>query len=247
MDFTQATLGQVEGQKMTMAILPWGALEPHNRHMPYYSDCLLAQAVSLDAVGRAHYPVAVLPPVWLGQQNPSQTDYPCCIHTSTETQKGILRDVVRSLRGQGFDKLLIVNGHGGNTFKGMIRDLAFEWPDFTVLSTDWYAVERGSDYFQAEGEHADELETSVLLHYHPELVDLSSAGDGKGNKFAVDELNRKTAWLPRRWKSVTSDTGIGNPHGATAEKGAKFAVAVAQRIAQLIDQLHTHNDWYARN
>lgn len=245
MNLEKITLGQME--QATMAIVPWGALEPHNGHMPYYSDCLLAQAVALDAVSRAAHPVAVLPPVWLGQQNPSQTDYPCCVHTSTETQKGILRDIVRSLRNQGFDKLLIINGHGGNSFKGVIRDLAFEMPDFTVLTTDWYAVEKGADYFEAKGEHADELETSVMLHYHPELVDMKAAGDGVGHNFSVEELNKKTAWLPRRWKSVTSDTGIGNPHGATAEKGAKFAAAIAKRIAALIDELHTHKDWYVRN
>ena len=245
MDFSKIPLADVE--KATTAILPWGALEPHNRHLPYFTDCLLAQAVSLDAAAKAHYPVAVLPPVWLGQQNPSQTDFACCIHTSTETQKAILRDVVRSLRGQGFDKLLIVNGHGGNTFKGLIRDLAFDFPDFTLLSSDWYAVENPRQYFEEAGEHADEMETSVLMHYRPELVDLAKAGDGAAKAFVVEELNKKTAWLPRRWTSVTSDTGIGDPRKASAAKGAKFAEAVSSRLARLIDELHENKNWYARN
>lgn len=246
MNLQKATLSDVEVSKFSMAILPWGALEPHNTHLPYYTDCLLSQAIALDAVRESGVAVGVLPPVWLGQQNPSQTDYPFCIHTRTETQKAILTDVVRSLRGQGVDKLLVVNGHGGNSFKGLIRDLAFEYPDFTILSTDWYAIVGREGYFEKSGEHADELETSVLMYYYPELVDLSKAGFGGERTFALGELSRKTAWLPRRWKSVSSDTGIGDPSRSTAEKGAVYAKAVCARLAKLIKEINTEKELYVK-
>lgn len=227
-----------------MAILPWGALEPHNFHLPYYTDCLLAQAIAIDAVQASGCPVGILPPIWLGQQNPSQTDYPFCIHTRVETQKAILTDIVRSLQKQSIRKLLIVNGHGGNTFKGIIRDIAFDHPDFMILTTDWYAIVPRENYFDNDGEHADELETSVLMHYYPQLVDLSKAGTGASQSFALQSLNNKTAWLPRVWRSVTNDTGIGNPANSSPEKGEKYAKQVVKQLAQLIQELNTNHDIY---
>ena len=134
-------------------------------------------------------------------------------------------------------KLLIINGHGGNTFKSMIRDLAVTYPDFIILSSEWFTVLPGKKYFDNPGDHADELETSVMMHYHPELVRLEEAGAGQAHPFALETLQQKVAWLPRHWTKVTSDTGIGNPASATAEKGKRFAHAVAEKYAQLIKEL----------
>ena len=75
------------------------------------------------------------------------------------------------------------------------------------------------------------------MHYHPELVNLSEAGPGKANAFALESLREKTAWLPRHWTRVTADTGIGNPCLATADKGRRFAEAVAQKYALLLKEL----------
>lgn len=244
MKLREATLAQVGAQKFKMAILPWGALEPHNTHLPYYTDCLLSEAVALDAVRKSGRAVGVLPPVWLGQQNPSQTDYQFCVHTSTETQKHILNDVVRSLRGQGIDNLIIVNGHGGNSFKGLVRDMAFDYPDFRIFVVDWFAIVPRDGYFENGGEHADELETSVLMHYRPDLVDLSKAGSGVERKFALGSMRSKTAWLPRRWKSVTDDTGIGDPRKSSGKKGARYAAAVSDRLAEFIDDIYMNKELY---
>lgn len=76
-----------------------------------------------------------------------------------------------------------------------------------------------------------------MMHYHPELVNLSEAGPGKANPFALESLRQKTAWLPRHWTKVTSDTGIGDPSLATAEKGQRFAAAVAEKYATLLQEL----------
>jgi len=80
------------------------------------------------------------------------------------------------------------------------------------------------------------------MHYHPELVDLSEAGPGQANAFALKSLREKTAWMPRHWNRVTEDTGIGNPSLATTEKGCRFAEAVAQKYALLLKELAAVND-----
>ena len=237
-DLMVSCYGTTRQNDYDMAILPWGATEPHNLHLPYLTDCILSHAVAVDAAQIAldHTGVRamVLPYITMGSQNPGQRELKFCIHSRYETQKAILTDIVSSLHYQGIRRLLIISGHGGNGFKNMIRDLAVDYPDFTVACSDWFSVLPGKDYFDSPGDHADELETSVMMHYHPELVNLNEAGSGTYHPFALPTLQQKVAWIPRDWSKVSDDTGIGNPHYATAEKGKRFAEAVAARYAQFI-------------
>ena len=252
-DLAAATYGMTHGREYDIAILPWGATEPHNGHLPYLTDCILAHDVAVDAARlvweQSGIKAMVLPPVAMGAQNPGQRELPFCIHYRQRTQEAILHDIVESIHHQGIRRLLIVNGHGGNSFKGFIRDLAIEFPDMLILSSEWFTICPARDFFDEPGDHADELETSVMLHYHPELVHMDLAGDGLSHPFALPSLRQKTAWLPRHWNLVSDDTGIGNPHKATAEKGARFARCVAERYAQLLAELKlvkTPEDLYER-
>lgn len=244
-DLSVSNYGTVRQLHYDIAILPWGATEPHNLHLPYMTDCLLSQAVAVDAAGRAlnSYGVRamVLPPVAMGAQNPGQRDLRFCIHYRLSTQVAILTDIVASLHHQGLRKLLIVNGHGGNSFKGIIRDLAVDYPDFLILVSDWFTVLPAKDWFDNPGDHADELETSVMMHYHPELVRLEEAGPGHARPFALQTIREKVAWLPRHWTCVTDDTGIGDPKLATAEKGRRYAEAVAEKYALMLKELTSVN------
>ena len=245
-DLSVSAYGVTRALEYDVVILPWGATEPHNLHLPYMTDAILAHDVAVDAAQFAldQYGVRtmVLPPVAMGAQNPGQRDLKFCIHYRYDTQQAILADTVASLHHQGFRKLLIVNGHGGNSFKSMIRDLVVDYPDFFILSSEWFTVLPGKDWFDDPGDHADELETSVMMHYHPELVNLAEAGQGRANAFALQSLREKTAWMPRHWNRVSEDTGIGNPRLATAEKGRRFAEAVAQKYALLLKELAAVND-----
>lgn len=243
-DITTAKWGEVKRvPKYDLAILPWGATEPHNGHLPYCTDMLSSAAIACDvAEGAAKKGVnaMVLPGIPLGSQNPGQADLPFCIHYSQSTQEAVLRDIVKSLQRQGIGKLLIINGHGGNSFKGFIRDLATEYPSFIICSSEWYTVLPHKDYFEeAIDDHAGEQETSVMMHYYPELVRMDLAGEGKSRPFAIDGLNRKVAWHPRNWQKTTDDTGIGCPFKASAEKGRRYAEAVVARYVELVVDLAT--------
>ena len=240
-DLSVSTYGVARQYQYDVAILPWGATEPHNLHLPYMTDCILSQAVAVDAAERAlkNYGVRcmVLPPVAMGSQNPGQRDLPFCIHYRYETQFSILRDIVASLRHQGIRRLLIVNGHGGNSFKQMIRDLdeGLKMKDESfIASAEWFKMAPANEFFEQPGDHADEIETSVMMHYHPELVRLEEAGDGRAKSFAIDALREGKVWMPRHWTLVTDDTGIGNPALSTAEKGRRFADACADGFAKFL-------------
>ncbi len=236
-DILKAIYNDTKNEKYHYAILPWGATEPHNYHLPYLTDCYLAHDVAVDAAIRAYeqgqIKGMVLPPISLGSQNPGQRELPFCLHTCYETQKAILTDIVASLDYQGINTLFIVNGHGGNSFKNMIRDLAVDYPHFLIVVSDWFAIVPQAGFFDEKDDHAGELETSVLMHYRPELVDLSVAGAGSYSPFRIQALRDGTGWIPRNWAKVSQDTGIGNPLKSTAEKGKRYAEAVSNKLADL--------------
>ena len=240
-DLSISNYGITKNIVYDLVILPWGATEPHNYHLPYLTDSLLAHDISVEAalVAKKLYDVncMVLPTINMGPQNPGQRDLKFCIHTRYETQKAILTDIVSSLYIQGFRRMLIVNGHGANSFKNMIRDILTEYPDFIIALSDVFNVLPRNDYFEESGDHADEYETSVIMHYHPELVDLDKAGEGKSKPFAIQSLNEKVAWLPRDWQKVSDDTGIGNPKKSTAIKGERFAHDLVKKYAKLFYEL----------
>lgn len=238
---SETNYGEVLEQKYDVAILPWGAVEPHNYHLPYLTDCILTAAIAGDCADSAweqRVTCMVMPPVFLGSQNGGQWNKPFCIHTRSETQKAILVDVVTSLQLQGFRNLLILNGHGGNTFKPYIRDLALTFPAFRIIAVDWWAIIPTEGYFEEKpDEHAGEQETSVMLHYHPELVAMERAGDGKVNPCKIGAVDRKIGWMPRNWDEVSADTGIGNPRRSTPEKGERYVKRVVEQITKLLVEM----------
>lgn len=240
-DLSISNYGTARRFEYDIAILPWGATEPHNQHLPYLTDAILSHDVAVDAARiffeRYGRRAMVMPAMPLGAQNPGQRELAFCVHYRFSTQQAVLHDIVTSLYHQGIRRLMIVNGHGGNVFKPMIRDLAVELPDMQVSAGEWYKALPAREYFDEPGDHADELETSVMMHYHPDLVNLSEAGDGKSGGFKSDLLSRGVVWLPRRWDCVSHDTGIGSPRAATAEKGARFAEAVSSVLADVMNDL----------
>ena len=125
-DLSCSCYGAVKGLDYQVAILPWGATEPHNLHLPYMTDCILSQDIAVGAAElafeRHRVRCMVLPPVSFGSQNPGQQELPFCIHSRYETQRAILEDIVASLHKQGMRRLLIVNGHFFRGFGKLIAD-----------------------------------------------------------------------------------------------------------------------------
>ena len=240
-DLSISNYGTVKDTSYDLVILPWGATEPHNYHLPYLTDSFLSYDISVEAaiLAKKQYDVncMVLPTINLGSQNPGQRDLKFCLHVRCETQKAILTDIVSSLYLQGFRRMILINSHGGNSFKNMVRDLAAEYPEFIIAVSDTFNVLPKDNYFEEEGEHADEFETSVIMHYHPELVNLDEAGEGKWKPFAIQSVNEKVAWIPRNWQKISEDTGVGNPKKSTAEKGERFAHDLVAKYAKLFYEL----------
>ena len=235
----ESTWKTVDATPYEVAVLPWGATEPHNYHLPYATDTIQCDAVAAEAARLAWdrgARVAVLPTVPFGV-NTGQLDLKLTLNINPSTQHALLGDLARALAGQGVRKLVILNGHGGNDFRQMIRELQ-PTLDLFICALNWYSCVDPRPYFDEPGDHAGELETSVMQHVVPELVrPLSEAGSGHARRFTVAGLRDGWAWAPRRWTEVSSDTGTGNPAAATPEKGARFMAAVTERVAGLLVEL----------
>ncbi len=232
---------QIKNQQYEVAVLPWGATEPHNYHLPYGTDSFESSCIAADAAKKAWdagAKVMVLPVIPLGIQNIGQIELPFCLHTRLSTQQMILEDILTALYDQGIRKFVLINGHGGNDFKQVVRDLQPVFPDMLISVVNWFKLFPNSQHFEEEGDHANEMETSVIMHYFPELVlPLEEAGDGNSKEFKLKGLRENTAWTPRNWGKVTEDTGVGNPKKATPEKGRKFIEDVTTKIADYLIEL----------
>lgn len=244
----QTNYKALKNQDIDLAVLPWGATEAHNYHLPYATDIIMVEAIAAESARLAWNSGAkliVLPAIPFGV-NTGQLDIRVNINLNPSTQFAILNDIVDVMNRHGIRKFLVLNGHGGNDFKQMIRELGSRFPDMFICSCNWYqAVDTG--IFEEKGDHADEMETSMMLYVSPELVlPLGEAGEGKSKKFRVSQLNESWAWAERRWSSVTADTGIGNPWKATGEKGEKcFSGVVGKISALMIGLCHADvNDLY---
>ena len=94
------------------------------------------------------------------------------------------------------------------------------------------------NYFTDPGDHADEMETSLILHLEPDLVlPEKEWGDGAERKNKITAFNEDWAWSERPWSKVTKDTGIGDPKASSAEKGERFFKDICQKMAQLFIDL----------
>jgi len=233
----EATYRQLLDAPPTVALLPWGATEAHNYHLPHGTDIFESEAIAEEAarlaVGRGARGI-VLPAIPFGN-NAQQQDQVATIHLSTTTALAILRDVVASLGRQEIDRLVIVNAHGGNEFKPLVRDVMLEFP-ITILVVDFWKIRPDvlAEIFSDPGDHAGDLETSLMLHLRPDLVVLDAAGPGEKRPFGLAAMKACGAWTPRPWSQVHPDTGSGDPRGATAEKGAAYFKAITEALADLV-------------
>lgn len=245
---SERTWPEVKTANYTMALLPWGATEAHNTHLPYATDTILAEAVANAAAEKAWHTgarVAVLPSVAYGVQA-GQLDIPFCMNMSPSTQQAVLRDLALSLVPHGIRALVILNAHGGNDFKPAIRELQPELPLF-LATVDWWKAGDANATFNEPGDHAGELETSAMQFLASNLVQpLSEAGNGRARNWRFQAMQQGWAWAPRQWTRISDDTGVGNPAASTPQKGEQYITECAGRIGAFLAELNAAlpNDLY---
>jgi creatinine amidohydrolase len=232
----------IRAHKWEATVLPFGATEPHNLHMPYGTDTFQLDAIANRACERAYRAgakVLLLPAIPYGV-NTNHLRVPgavACSVTPT-TLLHLLTDLVDSLQRQGIRKLLLLNGHGGNELKPLTRELHHRTGVFLCVC-DWFRM--ASDVyphiFERPGEHADEVETSLGLAFFPELMRPELADDGAARPTRLDAVNRGWVSITRPWHLVSRNTGLGDPSAASADKGRRLMDVLVERLADFLVEL----------
>src|SRR5262249_52496501 len=158
-----------------VAILPLGATEPHNLHLPYGTDTLQVELIAERACSRAYDQgarVVVLPPLPYGTET-NQMRFPLAMNLNPSTVARVIADLVHSLEAHRILKCVILNGHGGNDLKWVLRELHLK-TDVHILLCNWYrvAADQHAAIFEDAGDHAGEMETSMGLAHFPGLVSM---------------------------------------------------------------------------
>ena len=230
----------LKDETIELAILPWGATEAHNYHLPYATDNIESDFLAAESARLAWdkgAKVIVLPTIPFGV-NTGQSDIYLDVNLNPSTQLAILRDIITVLNRQGIHKLLVFNSHGGNDFKTMLRELGLEFPKMFLASANWFQAMDRLSFFEMDGDHAEEMETSLLLYLKPDLVlAKENWGEGKERKQKINSFSENWLWTERKWSKATADTGIGNPKFATKEKGERFFKKVTEKISKVLIEL----------
>ncbi|HNP97194.1 MAG TPA: creatininase family protein, partial [Cyclobacteriaceae bacterium] len=229
----------IKSSSFDLAVLPWGATEAHNYHLPYGTDIVEAEEIAAESARLAWEKgakVIVLPAVPFGV-NTGQHDILLDMNMNPSTQLTVLHDVVQVLSRQGVHKLVILNSHGGNDFKPMIRELGLQFQSMFICSCDWFRSVDQKLFFENKDDHAGEMESSIMMYLRPDWVDINEAGDGAAKKFKFEAIREGWAWAERQWSKVTRDTGVGDPRKATAEKGEKYFKAVTEKVGNFFFDL----------
>lgn len=238
----RSTWPTVRSHAYDIAVLPWGATEAHGLHLPYATDAYEVDAIAAEAARRAWTggtKVAVLPSIPFGVQT-GQADLPFCVNLMPSTQLAMLNDILQSIviGTPSVRRFVLFNGHGGNDFRPILRELQPRFPTLFLSTVSWYTAHSGKGIVDVVGDHADERETSLMLHIEPQLVTPPDTwGSGESIPWAPAGLRDGTAWAPRHWSKATVDTGVGDPRAATAEKGRRYFDAICDRLAGYFGEL----------
>ncbi len=232
----------IRDQRWDVAVLPFGATEPHNLHMPYGTDNYQVEEIGRRACAAAYgagAKVLLLPVMPFGvNTNHLRVPGALALSVNPTTLLAVLTDLVDALERQGLKKLVLLNGHGGNELKPLTRELHHQTTMFLCVC-DWFrmAADQYAKIFAKPGEHADEVETSLGLAFFPELVHAELADNGAAAPSRFEAINRGWVSITRPWHLVSKNTGLGDPAAATADKGRLLMDVLVKRLGDFLVDL----------
>jgi creatinine amidohydrolase len=223
----------LRGQRWQVAVLPFGATEPHNLQVNFIGERACARAYQAGAK------VLLLPTMPFGvNTNHLQIPGGLACSVTPSTLLHFLADLVDGLERQGVHKLVLLNGHGGNELKPLTRELHHRTKVFLCVC-DWFRMAKDvyPAIFKEPGEHADEVETSLGLAFFPELLRPELADDGAARPTRFEAINQGWVNITRPWHLVSKNTGLGNPAAASADKGRRLMDVLVERLGNFLIEL----------
>ena len=242
----EANYAYTKANPYEVAVLPLGATEPHNLHLPYGTDMFEGTIVGERICEAAHKKggkVVLLPTVPYGTET-NMARFPLAINVDPTTLYRFVTDIIKSCIASGVRKIVLLNSHGGNEMKPLLRELA-DKIDGHLFLCNWYLALGGPELagvFEHADDHAGEMETSFILAYYPHLVAKTpdgklAADDGATAKTRFEAINRGWVSITRPWHLLTTNTGSGYPHAASPEKIHQLMPIIVDRLATFLVEL----------
>lgn len=232
----------VAESEASIIVLPVGATEQHGHHLPLGTDSIMVEKLCIEAAAQVPG-VVVAPTIWYGT-SPNHADFPGTVSISLDTLKSLIMDAGSALLGYGFDMMLIVNGHGGNTpatvaaahdLRLKANKLVGELSWTVMVRESWNVLESKVIW------HADEQETSLMLSFAPELVQLDKAVDELPPPVPYFEFTEEALLATKidlglpRTQAITQSGVIGEAKLGTAEKGDAMR---KESVGNMVQTLH---------
>lgn len=225
-----------------VVVVPVGAFEQHGHHLPLRVDAFMAEKMAVNAAelaGDSGVEVVVTPALWTGY-SPHHRDFPGTITLDDSVFSGMVIQVVRSLHGHGFRRILLLNGHGGNAslLRSAIQTLRYDFDINASTASYWdFALSDVAQWRQSEPGgimHACEMETALMLAHRPDLVQMDKAEDVKLERsryFMADLLSGGAVTAAASFAELSPTGVIGAPTLATEARGKDLSARMAKAVA----------------
>ncbi|MCA9264462.1 MAG: creatininase family protein [Planctomycetales bacterium] len=241
----EANYAHVKQANYEVAVLPLGATEPHNLHLPYGTDVLEGTVVGEKICEAAHQQgarVVLLPTIPYGTET-NLREFPLAMNLNPSTLFAVVTDLVETLVRSGIRKVVLLNSHGGNEMKPLLREL-YGKTEAHVFLCNWYQCLHDvyDDIFDHREDHAGEMETSFGMAYFPHLIGRGEDGtliadEGATSTLRFEALREGWVSITRPWHLLTTNAGSGYPHQASQEKGERMMELIVQRLSPFLVDL----------
>jgi creatinine amidohydrolase len=231
-------------KKSAVIIVPTGSVEQHGPHSPMDVDVVGPLQIAIrTALAINDFDVIVTPPIWSGFAHYNM-GFAGTISLRMETYRNLLLDVCRSVFANGFPRIVVLNGHGGNHAPNVTVKHELSQENVFILTLSWWELvhEEMAKLSSADGSdvgHGGEWETSVQLYLRPDLVarDRMVSDRDLTNPFSpmVQEFMGGWGAFAERRRDTENHTGtMGDPLAATPEKGRKIVEAASRKLGVLV-------------
>lgn len=237
-EMTASRLADVD-RDQTVCVIPIAAVEQHGPHMPTGTDAILCGAVAEAVEANLSDHVLLTPTLWLGA-SAHHLRLGSTFDSRLDTYVATLCDIARSLLGDGYQRLMFLNGHGGNIdpMRIAVRMIQPNYPKALLAAGSYWCAAEDLIRETLTGDHkfvghACEFETSMMLHVRPELVNHDKRGDA--GELVSDQIDG--VFVSRDMRQRTREGFTGRADLASAVKGKRLFDGIVERLVHAVEKL----------
>jgi creatinine amidohydrolase len=240
MRFAEMTAPEIRAlsHENTLILAPIAACEQHSRHLPVFTDTILVGAVADGVEVNLRERVLLLPVLWMGASD-HHLPFGGTLTASLTTYELMLIELLTPLLRDGFRRVMLLNGHGGNIdpLRVALRRLDTAFPHAVLTGAAYWEIAEAEISAICVGPrktmgHACEIETSMMMHLRPDLVRKHLIVDDPDTTPA--EL--KGLFWARDFGRRTDHGAVGHPEFADASRGKSMLEAVVRRVTHVVEE-----------